>query len=374
LIFKHRLGPLLSGTIAVDKVLLERPDITLVTTDKAPVPAEPEQAAKPKIEEAGDGGLRLEVALIEVRDGRLLIQKQTASDHTEQSLEMVDLNIVLSDLVFDPKGDSVVQRISGQGRLEAQQVSAGSLPLRDLEGDLAVDKGLVEIKDLSFSMDQGDLEADLTADLGKSPLTYKLTATGDPLNVNEVVGLGENGTLGPGSLQLNASGIGTDPRGLKADGVLKLTEGRIPSHSVLSKTQGALGLMGLVDSTYESTETTFQLANKKLEFTELALQTNEVGLTLGGWAHLDGQLELDLSVRAQRSKLQIEKVPPRVLDSLADEEGWVAVPVRVTGTRYEPNVVPDTDALLTQARKGGRRVIQERPPQKRKGIFRRQRP
>jgi hypothetical protein len=48
-----------------------------------------------------------------------------------------------------------------------------------------------------------------------------------------------------------------------------------------------------------------------------------------------------------------------VLDALTSDDGWVTVPLQITGTQAEPRVLPDADALLAQAQQSTGKLIQE---------------
>ena len=70
LVFEHRLGPLLSGTVAIDRIVLDRPQFELVEASssagaKAEVEAEDESGSG---EDAGGAGFALEVSQILVRN------------------------------------------------------------------------------------------------------------------------------------------------------------------------------------------------------------------------------------------------------------------------------------------------------------------
>ena len=65
-------------------------------------------------------------------------------------------------------------------------------------------------------------------------------------------------------------------------------------------------------------------------------------------------------------------MPPAALDALADQQGWVRIPLRVTGTRDAPRVSPDVAALLTGARREGGKVLANRAAEKLKGLLQQQ--
>jgi hypothetical protein len=66
-------------------------------------------------------------------------------------------------------------------------------------------------------------------------------------------------------------------------------------------------------------------------------------------AALDGTLDLAVDARVQRKAIQMAAVSPAVLDALTDGQGYLAVPLRVTGTRDAPVVRPDVGALMARA-------------------------
>ena len=87
------------------------------------------------------------------------------------------------------------------------------------------------------------------------------------------------------------------------------------------------------------------------------LETPQAAIDLNGSVDLDGPLALHLTLRTPREGLVIEEVPAEVLDALTNDEGWVSIPLRVTGTRDEPTVLPDSKALM--AGQGTKRLLEQ---------------
>ena len=71
-----------------------------------------------------------------------------------------------------------------------------------------------------------------------------------------------------------------------------------------------------------------------------------------GWLALDGPLSLTASARAPRDQVRVAGVPPGVLDTLVDTDGYVVVPLVVTGTQRDSVVRPDVGALMAEASRG----------------------
>jgi hypothetical protein len=93
-------------------------------------------------------------------------------------------------------------------------------------------------------------------------------------------------------------------------------------------------------------------------------------LDLDGWVNLAGPIELGFSVATPRDGITIEGVGSNVLDVLSDDEGWVPIPISVTGTLEDPKVRPDSKALLAQAGSGLKREATEAATDALRGFLR----
>ena len=117
----------------------------------------------------------------------------------------------------------------------------------------------------------------------------------------------------------------------------------------------------MVGSEYETTDARFTVLNNRVDLEGFSLETAPAGLDIGGWVDLEGRLRMQIGLRTQREGLSIPRLPPAVLDTLADEKGWVTIPLQVTGTLESPTVAPDVNALTSQAATGATRLL--------KGLF-----
>ncbi|HUV14822.1 MAG TPA: AsmA-like C-terminal region-containing protein [Acidobacteriota bacterium] len=357
LVFEHDLGPLFAGTLAVTSILLDEPKIHLVTRSSGQGAVSADDQTSPSEQGERGGGFRLEVAEVRVDQGQITIQKETAERTQEHSLTVYGLNIALQSISFNPERVKPVQKISGKGTVLAEEVLLGSLPIRDLEGDLSVAEGIFDLSSLTLSMDQGDLEATMRVDLNPVPFEYEFSAEGEPIKVDVIVGLSENSSMGPGRLAIKGEGRGPELTDLNANGVLHLGEGEIPTHPILVQTQSVLGIQNLVGGTYQSSDAQFTIENGRVDLSGFSLETPQAGLDIAGWVTLAGPLEIDIGVRTPREGVSIPNVPSALLDTLADDNGWLTVPVEVTGTLEDSKVLPDVDALVGQAGRGATRQL-----------------
>jgi hypothetical protein len=371
LVFEHRLAPLLSGTVAIDRIVLERPRIELVESE---TPREGEVEPEVKKTEEDEGGVTpafsgtgpsLEINEIELIDAVAVIRSEGGEGSTTR---LDGLNLRLQNLSYDPKAESPIHAFAGEGELEIGEVVFDSTRITDVKGGLQVVGGRAEIKPLGFSTLPGRFTAAIGVDFNPVPFEYQVSLQANPLDFNTMV-KAEPG-FGPGALSLDAEGSGPDPQNLKGSGTFKLGEGEFPSIPTLRQIDEKLGRPVLVGLPYQATEVRVRIANNMLTFEPFAFEAQQAKLGLQGWIDLDGPLGLDFAVGTTREGISIEGVGANVLDALTDENGWVMIPIEVTGTQEEPSVRPDSKALLAQAAQGTKRLVQEKAVEGLKGLLR----
>lgn len=347
LVYQHRLLPLLRGRLAVDRIRIVRPMVRLSEARGArSSPALP-PASVPAIP------LQLHVSQITVEDGT--IEMHAAG---ESPVVVRGLRVRLADVATDAGPGSALERLSGRGEFRIEEVALPRTRVRSASGTLRLAKGRLATDDLRFQTEEGPFTASWSADVRHLPFSYTLSVEGAPLDLNAALGPASGrGRLGPARLQLQGGGVGPEARGLTGTGLLRLDEGTLPGSPVLTGLERALGRTRLVGASYRASETPFRIEGGRVSFQGLRLDTDGVGLDVGGWTSLEGPFELKVAIRAPRSQVHIAEVPAAALDALTDIDGDVRIPFRVTGTREAPRIVPDAAALLAQARQGGLRAL-----------------
>jgi hypothetical protein len=372
LLFEHRLAPLLSGTLAVDRVVLERPEVVLVQgiEESAPPPTEEPGAAEPapsdvgepeQSESAGSGsgsgsGFELEVKEISIVDGSVVVL-DAASD--AETLALTGLELGLRDLRFQSGALTPLHALTANGAIAFSSLMLDGTNVEDAEGSLSGDAGRFAMEDLSFRTEQGSFRATMALDFNSLPFRYEMTLEGDPVDVNRIAGTPE-GEFGSGRLSFEATGFGTDSKNVQGQGVLHLAAGRLPSSQAVKTVEMTLGRTDLVGAPYEDTSAPFRVENNHVILESFRLDTPQAGLDLEGSVDLDGPLDFRLTLRTPRAGLQIKEIPNEALDALTDDEGFVSLPYAIAGTTEEPRVRLDSGALMAQFRAGTKRVVQEK--------------
>lgn len=373
LVFEHEWLPLLKGTVAIARVRVERPRIEVSTTRSArprSVPSKRNEQESPsrgeeangEDEEVASGGpsfsLVVEVSEIIVNDGAVSLRQEASDGGDAKEVTLRGLNVDIRDLVFAPGAVSPLHGFSGKGRLTVTEAELDETRVRDLEARMDAAQGRFQLSELGLVSDEGTFRGTATVDFNTVPFVYELSLEGDPLDVNELAGMADE-SFGAGRLRFDARGFGSDSKNLQGKGVLKLDAGALPSHPVLAKAEQTLGRTGLVGSSYRATEAPFEIQNNRVFIEDFVFESAQAGLGLNGWLSLDGPLALELVVKTPREGLKIKEVPEQVLDVLTDDEGWVVVPMLVSGTREKPQVRPDVKALVTRARQGTKKLLEQ---------------
>lgn len=346
------------------------PRIELIETgDSAPGKKETSPIEAPTPAEEGgttstEGGLALEINTIVVEDGSMEIQ---SADGKTTRLEGLDLRF--EDISYVPHTEPPIHGFAAEGELGIRKINFDELEIRDAEAELSVAEGRFDLKPLRFVMDEGRFTAEMQVDFNTTPFAYSLNAQGDPLDFNAMVGADEG--FGPGRLQLEAEGNGTDAKDVKGRGSVALAEGRFPATPMFGQIDEKLGKTVMVGAPYKATELRFRLADNVVTVEPFPFETERVKMELEGWVNLGGPLGLDFAMGVVREGIRIEGVGESVLDILTDDEGWVMIPISVTGTNSEPKVRPDTGALLAQAGQGAKRLATEKATDAVKGLLRR---
>ena len=356
LVFEHRLGPLLSGTVAIDRIVLDRPQFELVEASssagaKAEVDVEAEDESGSG-EDAGGAGFALEVSQILVRDGTIVIKSEDGSSETR----VEGLDFAMENLAFDPTAESLAA-LSAEGALTITQIVLDTITMSDLKSTFQLSRAVFDLTELTFSTPHGNFGADAQVDFNPVPFTYTMSAQGDPLDLNSMTGASEG--FGPGTLRLEAEGSGAETKDIKASGGLQLAAGEFPDIDMFTGVDKALGKPVLVGAAYEATEASFTLENNVIHLSPFRFTSDVARLDLSGTVSLEGPIGLHFSVATPRDGLEIQGVGGATLDVLADDEGWVPVPMTVGGTLLAAKVRPDSGALLAQARQGVKREVKK---------------
>jgi hypothetical protein len=366
LVFQHRWLPLLTGTVAVDRVLLDGLRLKVSLPSAARAAAAPAARARPTPAQSA-AAIAVQVSEVALRRASMEV---LAEGQKEPTATLKGLNLRLRNLDLEPGAEGVTAGLSGEGDLRIDEIAFSTTHVREVQGELHLKKGHLDVRGVRFTTEEGRFAAGFTAELARTPLRYTLTLKGD-LDINASAGAGKGGGFGPGSLDMKGEGEGVESSGLKGTGVFKLAAGRLPATPLLAGIEKTLGRTSLAGSPYKATQTAFRVGNDKISFDRFPIESEKLALDCEGWSTLEGAIGMSLIARTPRQGLKIAGVPDEVFDGLTDEKGWVAIPFKITGTQLQPRVMPDTDALMGEARKGVKKALEKKAGDRLKDLFKR---
>ena len=346
---RHRLLPLVWRRLSVRSIYLEDPTLELVSGPREETSTRSRRSGEKKQRRPQEGeesaapeapAVEVEVSGLQIQNGHIIIRQPGVA---EPSTEVQGFDLRLSDLDFDPAAG--YRGLSGSGDFAAAFIRAGDSEARDARGRWIMQGGRVTMTGVGFSTASAELEMrDLRADLNLDPFTYAVEIEGD-IDLNTFVAAESDRHLGAAVLTLQAAGRGPDTDQLEGGGTVRLESGKIPAPAVIQQLERLLGRDILTGRPYERTQIHFSIADNAITVEPLDLVSEQVKLGIDGRIGLDGALDLTMRVRAPRDQIDLHDAAQPVLDTLTDNEGWIEVPFRVTGTFEAPAVVPAWDEL-----------------------------
>ncbi|NHZ73284.1 MAG: hypothetical protein GWP16_02295 [Nitrospirae bacterium] len=368
LLLEHEIWPLLQGRFEVHQIVLEAPQIELVSV---PAPPDGESEATPAgggggkgegdgatsgtVEETDSGGLVVDVQSLRIVDGRLVLRTE-GSD--QAGMEIVDLDVDFNDIVLDPSGSTPLEQIKASGTLSAAEIRTEGVTATDARGGISIGDSKIALSDLGLATPNAQLSLpSFEADFAAAPFTYKLEVAGS-VDVNSMMNATGDG-FGPASLALQGSGAGPDPNDFVADGTLRLDSGTIPSSPWLAIVEKLLGAAFINGAAYQGTDIGLSVAEGRLDIAPFELTSESFKLGSVGWVDMQGPISLRLEVFAPRELMSIGGVTGDVLNALTDENGWLTVSFDIGGTFDEPDVDLDWTVFEEAAKSGLKKGIKK---------------
>ena len=350
LVLEHRLWPLLKGEVVIDRLLIERPVVEMVSADPrsarqpsgASAAADIDASAAAGTASTADEGsprLHFEIGEVILRDGR--VTSSSAGGAGSTTLE--GLNLTLRNIVLDAEIASAILGLSGQGWLEARSLSLGEHRLEDIATSFSVENGRYRLDAFETEAGTAHLRVrDTEIDLAQNPYRYRFEIVADGVEMNRLLGV-ESG-LGSARAEVRANGEGGGPQGAVAEISARLEGGRLPSSTLLARIDRALGTT-FDAAAYEALDIEVSLADNVLEIDPFEIVTEIARLRIGGTVVLGDSLDLRIAVGVPRDLFTRQDVSEEILDVLTDGRSWLTVPLRVTGTVENPSFGPDIEAI-----------------------------
>ena len=364
LVLEHELGPLLHGDVVVKRIEIDQPNVNVTMVEQTPKEKKPasekERAEKPakepkEPEKPKDKQLSFRIDNVLLSGGNVTIQQEGSAD---SKTELKGIKVTLKNITTAPMAQSLLQGLSAQGDFFAKEIDTANLKITDIAGKLTANQGQYDLKDLSLMTDYGELKASTTVNFNSNPFVYQITFLADKVDLNKLTDA--RGGFGPASLDFTGNGFGVAPKDLKGSGNLKLESGNLPDHDALVQVENILGRKGLAGSAYQPATAPYTIENGQITIKQFDLKSTQINVDLSGWVNLDNQLKFDMTVQTPRAGIKIKPIPDQVFDLIADDKGWIQIPMSLSGTTKNPKVIPDVNAIMASAGHGAKREAKEK--------------
>ena len=368
LLLEHEIWPLLQGRFEVHQIVLEAPQIELVSAPAQSAGAseasssgggggggQSDTGTEDTAQAAESGGLVVDVQSLRIVDGRVVMRTEGAET---AAMEILDLDVDFNDIVLNPSGATPLEQIKASGSLTAAEIHAGGVTATGARGGISIGDSKVLLSELGLATPNAQLSLPrFEADFTGSPFTYNLEVSGG-VDVNGLMNATGEG-FGPASLSLQGSGAGPDLKDFVAEGTLRLESGKIPSSPWLAIVEKLLGTAFINGAAYQGTDIGLGVAEGRLDIAPFELVSESFKLGSAGWIDMQGPISLRLEVFAPRDLMSIGGVTGDVLDALTDENGWLTVSFDIGGTLAEPDVDLDTTIFEEAAKSGLKKGIKK---------------
>ncbi len=332
LIVEVKVLPLLERKVTVDSVTLKEPEITLIRNADGSLdlpfpsiaPVAPSLRTFPGLESLPPITLALQGA--SVKNGEVTIRNRTRP-RAPPFLRLQGLDIELDDVSLLPRPENVrkpttslasfMARLNGAGSLALQEgtyrTASQVFSVRDLRGDLSVEKGVVRVDDLSAKLWGGTASGSLIANLRREPPRHTTDLKFEGLQMAQMghlyhaLGLPPGLISGTASLQQTISTLGTTPdefmRGLTGTARIEIKDGTVRKMETLGKILTVLNLKRLFTGRlpdmsreglpFDRISGTFRFKNGRMTTNNLYLKGPALDVAFKGTVRLrDGQVAM----------------------------------------------------------------------------------
>ena len=368
MILDYKLLPLLKGEVVVHQILIESPDLEMVSRPveegsqpempEDPEPAEETAEGAAEGDEASAGqeesGFVSAISISEIRvvDGNLKVTSE-ASDAGTLSVQGLDFE--LGDLSMDAAATSPALGFAARGGIRIDLITLDDLSILGGRGDMVVDHGRLAVSDLGIETPHANLVvAEIAADITQDPAPYRLQAGGS-YNLDSLVEA-EEGGFGPASLEFAAKGAGPDIHDMVAEGTFRLESGQIPAFPMMVKIEKLLGKSVLVGFPYEGADIVFSITDGRAVVEPFVMGFENLQMAGGGVIDLSGPIDMQIDIRLPRESVSSSVLDP-FIDGMTDEDGWTTVPFNIGGTMGEPDVSFDMTSIKSTAVDMGKRAV-----------------
>ncbi len=243
------------------------------------------------------------------------------------------------------------------GDIAVDRLEAGGAVLETVRAHVELDHGQLRLDPVSAVVYGGDLDAGVTADLGRPgpPFTARASLAGTRVG-KLLAGLDPKlaGVLtGDLSATVDAEGSGGDLDALNATVQAEVQDGKLVEHPLVGEFSRLFGTRDLEKVAFYSLAVDAAAEDGRARVKRLVLRGKDIQATGTGTVGLTGDRPLDLRLAVAVPRRLTAKLVknPVVLDAVTDDQGWSRLPLLLQGTAAAPRYALDAKRLAQLAAK-----------------------
>ena len=242
-----------------------------------------------------------------------------------------------------------------KGKIAFGSVQIGTIAMQNFDAPFQLDKGVVSLDPISFTLYQGHMQGVISLDLKPAAPEYHIKANLTGLDVNQMLSATttmKDYLLGTGQLSTDVHGSGTlgaaIQQSLAGTLTFDLENGDLRHMAMVAEVNRVLGITGGSgsDTKFESLKGNATIGGAKAQTNDLTLHAGKLVILAQGTYGFDQALNFKTTTTI--SGAQAQGVANVAGLAQANGQGGLQLPGHITGTASNPKVTFDVGSLAKQ--------------------------
>lgn len=264
------------------------------------------------------------------------------------------------ELVPAVQAPSFARRLVASGTLRADRCVAHGLELTNLSMRVSLERGLVEVRDVTLALYGGKAQGSLDVRRLEPHIPFSLEQTAEGIAIRPLIAAlapAQAGTVdGKASLTVRLTG---DMGGaamlpsMNGVGVVTIEDGRLASFGLIKRVLEAIEIAGAKgiakdETPFDRMSAHFELVSGTAGTKDLEFRSRDVDVDGAGTVGLGGALRLDVLASFSKAVSDDLVAKTHALSIRQGADGRLSVPLRVRGTIHDPSIQLDLDRVINE--------------------------
>ena len=244
-----------------------------------------------------------------------------------------------------------------RGKIAFGTVQIGALAMQNFDAPFDLDKGVVTLDPITFTLYQGHMQGAISVDLKPAAPEYRIKATLAGLDVNQMLSATttmKDYLLGTAQLSTDVHGSGTSgeaiQQSLAGNLTFDLENGDLRHMPLLSRVNSVLGITGgsASDTKFESLTGNATIGGGKATTNDLTLRAGKLTVLAQGAYGFDQSLQFKTLTTVSGAQAQSVGQMTGLAKPQQNAQGGLQIPGHIAGTASDPKVAIDVGSIAKQ--------------------------